>query len=199
MTILRRTAGCAQSIIDDLDERRRPAQVLGGGAEALLARRALAMLQHLGQRRLADRHQGLAAEVMRLDVRLMGCRHAQASRGWCAWRAMVAIKRTTATAASAAKGGRSGSAACRSRSQADVFPCEGLVERRPQASRPSGTRRRPSTRAAAPSPEERTASRRVSEAAPSSHLALRLTVGVFTMSWLFFGAPRPSPRSEDGP
>jgi len=126
MTILHRTAGFAQIIIDDLDEMLRPAQVLGGGAEALLARRALAVLKHLGQRRLADIHQGLAAEVMRLDLRLMGCSHARASKWWIDWRAMVAIKRTTAIADSAASASPPCSTAGRSRSQADVFPCEGL-------------------------------------------------------------------------
>src|SRR4029453_12447116 len=112
MTILRRTTGFAQIIIDDLDEMRRPAQVLGGCAEAILARRALALLTYLVQRRLADIHQGLAAEVMRLDFRLLGGRHARASKGWIDWRAMVAIKLTTAIAASAARASPPCSAAC---------------------------------------------------------------------------------------
>src|SRR5215471_14622939 len=96
MAILGGPAGLAQIIIDDLNKRVRPAQVLGGGAKPIWPCRALAMLKDLVQGRLADRHQGLAAEVMRWDCGAIGVTHEMASRGSIDGRAMVAIKFTTA-------------------------------------------------------------------------------------------------------
>ena len=96
MAILGGPAGLAKIIIDDLNKMVRPAQVLSGGAKPLLSCRALAMLKDLVQGRLADIHQGLAAEVMRLDFGAIGGTHEMASRWSIDCRAMVAIKFTTA-------------------------------------------------------------------------------------------------------
>ena len=96
MAILGRPAGLATLSIDDLTKMVRPAHVLGGGAKPLLPCRALAMRTDLVQGRLADRHQSLAAEVLRLDFGAIGGTHELASRWSIDGRARVAIKCTTA-------------------------------------------------------------------------------------------------------
>src|SRR5262245_10838290 len=94
-------AGLPQVIVNDLDERVGPAQVLGGGGESILPRRAFAMGKHLVQRRLPHIHQGLATEVMGLDFGMLGNGHQVTSTGVISgvidWSVRVAIKLTTAT------------------------------------------------------------------------------------------------------
>src|SRR5215831_17182990 len=99
MAMRRTTAGLTQVIIDDLDKRVWPAQVLGGSGEAVLTRRTFTMRKHLVQGRLADIHEGLAAEVMSLDFRVVGNVHEVTSIGVMDWRVMVAINLTTAPSA----------------------------------------------------------------------------------------------------
>src|SRR5262249_58026628 len=93
------SAGLPQVIVNDLDERVGPAQVLGGGGESILPRRACAMGQHLVQSRLTHIHQGLAAAVMGVDVGMMGNGHQVTSTGVIAWSVRVAITLTTAAGA----------------------------------------------------------------------------------------------------
>src|SRR5215467_681082 len=99
MAMRRTTAGLPQVIIDDLDERVWPAEVLGGRGESILTRRTFPRRKHLVQGRLADIHQGLAAEVMGLHFRVLGGAHAGTSIGVMDWRVMVAINLTTAASA----------------------------------------------------------------------------------------------------
>ena len=103
MAMRRTTAGLPQVIINDLDQRVWPAQVLGGSGEAVLTRCTFTMRKHLVQGRLADIHQGLAAEVMGLDFGMMGNSHQVTSTGVIPgvidWSVRVAIKLTTAAGA----------------------------------------------------------------------------------------------------
>src|SRR5262245_33837198 len=95
----RTTARLTQVIIDDFDKRVGPAEVLGGSGEAILTRRTFTMRKHLVQGRLADIHQGLAAEVMGLDFRVVGSVHEITSIRGMDWRVMVAINLTPAASA----------------------------------------------------------------------------------------------------
>src|SRR5215471_20687726 len=101
MAMRRTTAGLTQVIINDLDERVRPAEVLGGSGESILTRRTFTMRKPLVQGRLADIHQGLAAEVMGVDFRVVGNGHVVTSTGVIDRSVMVAINFTMAPSACA--------------------------------------------------------------------------------------------------
>ena len=91
MAMRRTTAGLTQGIINDLDEGVRPASILDGRGESVLTRRAFPMRKHLVQGRLADIHQGLAAEGMGVNFRVLGGVHAGTSLGGMACRRAIAV------------------------------------------------------------------------------------------------------------
>src|SRR5262249_43495621 len=101
MAMRRTTTGLTQVIINDLDEGVRPASILDSCSESVLTRRAFTMRKHLVQGRLADIHQGLAAEVMGVDFRMVGNGHEVPSPGVIDRSVMVAINFTTAASACA--------------------------------------------------------------------------------------------------
>jgi hypothetical protein len=163
MAMRRTTAGLTQVIINDLDEGVRPASILDGRGESVLTRRTFPMRKYLVQGRLADIHQGLAAEVMGVDFRMVGNGHEVPSPRVIDRSVIVAINFTTAVSACAWPEGVSLLSAVTSIGQwtADAS-LRVAASQRPQDSSPSCTRRQASTGTGAPSPDESIAARRVS-------------------------------------
>src|SRR5262249_11198435 len=142
-----------------------PAQVLGCSGEAVLTRCTFTMRKHLVQGRLANIHQGLAAEVMGLDFGMMGNRHQITSTrvipGVIDWSVRVAIKLTIAAGAGPDSTPGLSAATSRAPSRAPEVSRAALAQR-PHARSPSCTRRQAFTGTVVPSPAERIAARRVS-------------------------------------
>src|SRR5215470_17189531 len=121
------------------------------------------MRKHLVQGRLADIHQGLSAEVMGVDFRMVGNGHEVPSPGVIDRSVMVAINFTTAASACAWPAGEFWLSVATAMGQwkADAS-LRVEASQRPHDSSPSCTRRQASTGPVTPSPDESIASRRVS-------------------------------------
>src|SRR3989442_2591697 len=104
------------------------------------------MRKHLVQGRLTDIHQGLAAEVMGVDFRMVGSGHEVPSPGVIDRSVMVAINFTTAASACAWPAGEPWLSAATSMSQWNADASRRVAaSQRPHNSSPSCTRRQAST------------------------------------------------------
>src|SRR6266700_2224188 len=113
------------------------------------------MRKHLVQGRLADIHQGLAAEVMGVDFWMVGNGHEVPSPGVIDRSVMVAINFTTAASACAWPEGEPWLSAATSMGQWNADASLRVeASQMPQDSSPSCTRRQASTGTVAPSPDE---------------------------------------------